>query len=77
MCVCVGMRVASCFLSATPHVTAGRLALHSDSFAVLLCCHVCPGWPSFYAPIDKDHVIEVVDKSIPWMPRVEVIDAKR
>ncbi|WIA32863.1 hypothetical protein OEZ86_006038 [Tetradesmus obliquus] len=34
------------------------------------------GWPSFYAPIDKDHVIEVVDRSIPWMPRVEVIDAK-
>eukprot|EP00882_Tetradesmus_deserticola_P004497 GHRQ01004743.1.p1 GENE.GHRQ01004743.1~~GHRQ01004743.1.p1 ORF type:complete len:227 (+),score=63.43 GHRQ01004743.1:180-860(+) len=34
------------------------------------------GWPSFYAPIDKDHVVEVVDKSIPWMPRVEVIDAK-
>lgn len=34
------------------------------------------GWPSFYAPVDKDHVIEVVDSSIPWMPRVEVIDAK-
>jgi len=34
------------------------------------------GWPSFYAPIDPDHVIEVVDRSIPWMPRVEVIDAK-
>eukprot|EP00879_Flechtneria_rotunda_P011075 GHRR01011572.1.p1 GENE.GHRR01011572.1~~GHRR01011572.1.p1 ORF type:complete len:156 (+),score=29.60 GHRR01011572.1:246-713(+) len=34
------------------------------------------GWPSFYAPIDKEHVIEVVDKSVPWMPRVEVIDAK-
>lgn len=34
------------------------------------------GWPSFYAPIDPDHVVEVVDRSIPFMPRVEVIDAK-
>jgi len=34
------------------------------------------GWPSFYDPIDKDHVIEVVDKSIPFMPRVEVVDAR-
>lgn len=34
------------------------------------------GWPSFYAPVDPEHVIEVVDKSIPFMPRVEVIDAK-
>lgn len=34
------------------------------------------GWPSFYAPIDKDHIVEVVDNSIPFMPRVEVIDAR-
>lgn len=34
------------------------------------------GWPSFYEPVDPEHVIEVVDKSIPFMPRVEVIDAK-
>lgn len=34
------------------------------------------GWPSFWAPIDPEHVIVVVDKSIPFMPRVEVIDAR-
>lgn len=34
------------------------------------------GWPSFYAPVDPEHVVEVVDASIPWMPRTEVIDAK-
>lgn len=28
------------------------------------------GWPSFYAPVDPDHVVEIVDRSIPWMPRV-------
>ncbi|KAI8475883.1 MAG: Mss4-like protein [Monoraphidium minutum] len=34
------------------------------------------GWPSFYKPFDNAHVIEVVDKSIPFMPRVEVVCAK-
>ncbi|EIE27482.1 methionine-R-sulfoxide reductase [Coccomyxa subellipsoidea C-169] len=34
------------------------------------------GWPSFYAPIDPEHVIEVKDSSIPFMPRTEVIDAR-
>lgn len=34
------------------------------------------GWPSFYAPLDPDHVIEIEDRSIPFMPRVEVIDAR-
>lgn len=34
------------------------------------------GWPSFYAPIDPEHVIEVKDSSIPFMPRVEVLDAR-
>lgn len=34
------------------------------------------GWPSFFAPIDKEHIIEVVDMSIPFMPRTEVLDAK-
>jgi peptide-methionine (R)-S-oxide reductase len=34
------------------------------------------GWPSFYAPIDPEHVILVTDNSIPWMPRVEVLDAR-
>ena len=34
------------------------------------------GWPSFYAPIDPDHVIEVKDSSIPFMTRVEVLDAR-
>ena len=34
------------------------------------------GWPSFYEPIDPDHIIEVTDSSIPFMPRIEVIDAR-
>lgn len=34
------------------------------------------GWPSFYAPIDPSHVLEIKDSSIPFMPRVEVLDAK-
>jgi peptide-methionine (R)-S-oxide reductase len=34
------------------------------------------GWPSFYAPVDKDHVIEIEDRSIPFMTRVEVVDAR-
>jgi len=35
------------------------------------------GWPSFWAPVDPEHVIEVVDASIPFMaPRVEVLDAR-
>jgi len=25
--------------------------------------------------VDKEHIIEVVDRSIPWMPRVEVSQA--
>lgn len=34
------------------------------------------GWPSFYAPVDPEHVIEVSDSSIAFMPRTEVIDAR-
>ncbi|KAK9831542.1 hypothetical protein WJX81_007410 [Elliptochloris bilobata] len=34
------------------------------------------GWPSFYAPVDPEHVIEVHDNSIPFMPRTEVLDAR-
>lgn len=34
------------------------------------------GWPSFYDPISSDHVILVEDKSIPFMTRVEVLDAR-
>lgn len=34
------------------------------------------GWPSFYAPIDPEHVVEKKDTSIPFMPRVEVLDAR-
>lgn len=34
------------------------------------------GWPSFFAPIASDHVVEKVDRSIPFMPRVEIVDAK-
>ena len=38
------------------------------------CYHV--GWPSFYAPVDPDHVIERRDTSIPFMPRTEVLCAR-
>lgn len=34
------------------------------------------GWPSFFQPIDPEHVIEVQDWSMPFMPRTEVLDAK-
>jgi len=34
------------------------------------------GWPSFWAPVDPDHVEEVPDLSIPFMPRVEVRDRR-
>ncbi|GIL86886.1 hypothetical protein Vretimale_15569 [Volvox reticuliferus] len=34
------------------------------------------GWPSFFAPLDPEHIIEVADYSIPYMPRVEVLDAR-
>ncbi|KAI7842722.1 hypothetical protein COHA_003652 [Chlorella ohadii] len=34
------------------------------------------GWPSFWQPIDPEHVIEVSDNSIPFMPRVEVLCAR-
>ncbi len=27
------------------------------------------GWPSFYAPVDPEHIIEVTDNSVPFMPR--------
>lgn len=30
------------------------------------------GWPSFFAPIDPEHIIEVEDNSIPFTRRVEV-----
>jgi methionine-R-sulfoxide reductase len=34
------------------------------------------GWPSFVAPISEDHVELKVDKSIPFMPRTEVVDRR-
>lgn len=34
------------------------------------------GWPSFFAPYDPEHVMEIVDDSIPFMRRVEVVDRK-
>eukprot|EP00216_Chloropicon_sp_CCMP2111_P006630 CAMPEP_0198234138 /NCGR_PEP_ID=MMETSP1446-20131203/225_1 /TAXON_ID=1461542 ORGANISM="Unidentified sp, Strain CCMP2111" /NCGR_SAMPLE_ID=MMETSP1446 /ASSEMBLY_ACC=CAM_ASM_001112 /LENGTH=146 /DNA_ID=CAMNT_0043914867 /DNA_START=380 /DNA_END=820 /DNA_ORIENTATION=- len=34
------------------------------------------GWPSFFAPVASDHVIEKKDMSIFFMPRVEILDAK-
>merc|ERR1719313_2683833 len=34
------------------------------------------GWPSLFMPFAPDHVVEKVDNSIPFMPRVEIVDAK-
>jgi peptide-methionine (R)-S-oxide reductase len=34
------------------------------------------GWPSFWSPIDPQHVIERRDTNIPFLPRVEVLDAR-
>jgi len=34
------------------------------------------GWPSFFEPIDPDHVELREDRSIPFMTRVEVLDAR-
>ena len=34
------------------------------------------GWPSFFAPIAPDHVREIKDTSIFFMPRTEIVDAK-
>ncbi len=77
-------------LSQTPHLRAWHIA-HRDNkargtyvsaigglplFSSDTKFNSGTGWPSFYAPIDKEHIIEVVDTSIPWMPRVEVLDAK-
>lgn len=33
-------------------------------------------WPSFWAPVSPDHVELRVDRSIPFMPRTEVVDAR-
>jgi peptide-methionine (R)-S-oxide reductase len=59
---------------------------HDNKEHGLYTCHACglplfssdtkfesgTGWPSFYAPIDKTHVIEVTDASY-GMTRVEVV----
>jgi peptide methionine sulfoxide reductase msrA/msrB len=34
------------------------------------------GWPSYDRPIDKDHVRYVEDKSIAFMPRIEILGAR-
>lgn len=34
------------------------------------------GWPSFWAPVSDDHVELRVDRSIPFMPRTEVVDRR-
>lgn len=57
------------------------LLLPCRSFPPRLGAHACspcprPGWPSFYAPIDPEHVIEITDNSIPFMTRTEVVDAR-
>lgn len=36
--------------------------------------HGC-GWPSFYAPVSKDALIEKLDTSIPGRPRIEILCA--
>lgn len=34
------------------------------------------GWPSFFQPVDPEHILEIRDTSIPYMPRVEILDAR-
>lgn len=34
------------------------------------------GWPSFFKPIDPEHVLEVSDNAFGFMPRTEVVDAR-
>jgi peptide-methionine (R)-S-oxide reductase len=34
------------------------------------------GWPSFVAPVSDDHVELRVDRSVPFMPRTEVVDKR-
>jgi peptide methionine sulfoxide reductase MsrB len=38
-------------------------------------CLLC-SWPSFFEPIDPEHVIAVKDNSIPFVPRTEVVCAR-
>lgn len=56
------------------HVQVQWFLPFSGADALAICCSCVAvlrvGWPSFYAPIDPDHVVEVVDRSIPFMPRV-------
>lgn len=58
----------------TPHVPGAWRG--NISYQPPQPCARLQGWPSFFAPIDPAHIVEVVDMSIPYMPRVEVLDAR-
>merc|ERR1712149_61600 len=61
----------------TSHLLPFRKHINSLSFFVCLFLFSSgTGWPSFFMPIAPDHVIEKRDNSIPFMPRVEILDAK-
>ena len=63
--------------SRTSHLLPFRKHINSLFFFVCLFLFSSgTGWPSFFMPIAPDHVIEKRDNSIPFMPRVEILDAK-
>jgi peptide methionine sulfoxide reductase MsrB len=64
--------------NATAVSAVGPRSLHPIACPSYTCLRplVRAGWPSFYAPLDPAHVLEIKDTSIPFMPRVEVVDAR-
>jgi peptide-methionine (R)-S-oxide reductase len=59
-------------VAGTYHCAACGLALFSSKHKY----DSQTGWPSFYQPIDKKHVAELEDKSIPSEIRTEVVCAR-
>ena len=67
---------------AMPNLTVGQVTAHATRFcanAMLCSCHsasssslgCAAGWPSFFKPVDNA-IEERADRSIPFLPRVEV-----